>query len=91
MALLVGGIPKASSSCSVSPPSSSPSPPSCNLMFLLEGEGERYDGDEVVCVIAFLHCSLVECYVGCLCLVRCSIFDHGEDVGGPSPANKAII
>ena len=69
MALLVGSIPKASSSCSGSPPSSSPSPPSYNLMFLLEGEGERYDGDEVVCVITVLQCSLVE-YVECALLVR---------------------
>ena len=74
VALLVGNIPAAYSSWSGYPPSSSPSPPSHNLMFLLEGEGERYDGDEVVCVITFLHCSLIE-YVECLLLVRCSIFE----------------
>ena len=90
MALFVGSIPKASSSCSASPPSYSPSPPSYNLMFLLEGEGERYDGDEVVCVITLLHCPLVE-YAECLLLVRCSIFENGEDVGGTSPANKTIL
>ena len=59
-------------------------------MFLLAGEGERYDGDEVVCVITFLHCSLVE-YGECLLRARRSIFEHGEDVVGTSPTNKAIL
>ena len=90
VALFVGNIPTAYSSWSGYPPSCSPSPPSYNLVFLLEGEGERYDGYEVVCVITFLHCSLVE-YVECVLLVWCSIFENGEDVVGTFPTNKAML